>query len=390
MKNSFKKATVIIMILLGVIILIPQTVLNSDKDTSKKAEKPIIRKTYIPELVIDCHKGDIDENYSLYEPLGILTDSHGNIFILDCRNSRIIKYDKELKYIKSTGEKGRGPGQFVISKGAGRSNLAIDNDNNIYLIDNRNFRVNIYSEELKFLQSFPTLTQDYFSIAVNTNKDIFLSKNPSTSSEYGDLFTIHKYSKSKEGYRFTKNFSECLAWTPYNSISNSEYTKILNLSRSILRMGSNDYIYQMFYSLPIIRKFNNNGDIIFQKIIAPKILEQEGWQESEIKNLYRINESLNTIQLQKRSNTFIDFIADKRNENMILLMQSQRILEIDNNSNPIFLLTPDEQLSNLSSSGDSEYCAKLMKGHFSFTYDFKSNRFLFLGWNSGEIWVGYN
>lgn len=390
MKHSFKKVIALTIVLTGAIILIPQTVLNSDKATSKKTEKPIVRKTYIPELLVDCRKGEIDPNYSFYEPLGILSDSNGNIFVLDCRNSRIIKYDKNLKHLKSIGKQGRGPGEFFITKGTGRSNLAIDDDNNVYLIDNKNFRVNIYSDDLQFLRSFQTLTHEYFSIAVDSNKDIYLSKNPSTSDKLGDLFTIHKYSKSKESYMFTKSFSKCLAWTQKNNLSFYEHIKILNLSRSIIRIGPKDEIYQIFYSLPIIRKFNKNGDILLQKIIAQQILIEEGWRESDIKNIFNLNESLDLIQAQKKFITFIDFYTNKKTKTLLLLMQKQRVLEIDDNCNPLMLLTPDDKLSNLSGPYEDEYCSNLKTGHFSFTYNAKSNQFLFLSWNSGEIWVGYN
>jgi streptogramin lyase len=84
------------------------------------------------------------------QPTDVAWDSAGNIYITDGYvNSRVAKYDKNGDWVKSWGEKGTGPGQFRIPH-----TVVIDRDDNIYVGDRTNRRVQVFNTDGKFLRMF--------------------------------------------------------------------------------------------------------------------------------------------------------------------------------------------------------------------------------------------
>src|SRR5438132_6572295 len=84
------------------------------------------------------------------QPTDVAWDSQGNIYISDGYiNSRVAKYDRNGDWVKSWGTKGTGPGQFNLPH-----SIAIDRNNNIYVGDRSNRRIQIFDTEGNFLRMF--------------------------------------------------------------------------------------------------------------------------------------------------------------------------------------------------------------------------------------------
>ena len=84
------------------------------------------------------------------QPTDVTWDSEGNIYITDGYvNSRVAKYDKNGDWVKSWGEKGTGPGQFHLPHA-----IVADGDNNLYVGDRTNRRIQVFDTEGKFLRMF--------------------------------------------------------------------------------------------------------------------------------------------------------------------------------------------------------------------------------------------
>jgi DNA-binding beta-propeller fold protein YncE len=84
------------------------------------------------------------------QPTDVAWDSEGNIYITDGYiNSRVAKYDKNGEWVKSWGEKGTGPGQFRLPHA-----IVIDRNNNVYVADRSNRRVQVFDTDGKFLRMF--------------------------------------------------------------------------------------------------------------------------------------------------------------------------------------------------------------------------------------------
>ena len=63
-------------------------------------------------------------------PGGIAIDNNNNVYLLDSGNSRVEKFDRNGNYLTQWGSPGYGNGQFVSADG-----IAVDNSNNVYVVD---------------------------------------------------------------------------------------------------------------------------------------------------------------------------------------------------------------------------------------------------------------
>jgi hypothetical protein len=93
------------------------------------------------ELVLDLEQDlgigrEDDENYAFYKYITCALDSQENIYVLDFDQCRIQQYDREGKYVKTIGRKGQGPGEMENP-----SRIFIDPQDNIYVKQARQFKV---------------------------------------------------------------------------------------------------------------------------------------------------------------------------------------------------------------------------------------------------------
>jgi hypothetical protein len=79
----------------------------------KNPEEPLYGEIEL-ELELDLTIGgeDFDENYNFIRLSDIEVDDEGNIYVMDPRQFRIQKYDKDGKYLQTIGREGEGPGEF--------------------------------------------------------------------------------------------------------------------------------------------------------------------------------------------------------------------------------------------------------------------------------------
>ena len=84
------------------------------------------------------------------QPTDVTWDSQGNIYITDGYvNSRVAKYDMNGDWVKSWGDKGAKPGQFQIPHA-----IVADRNNNIYVGDRTNRRIQVFDTDGNFLRMF--------------------------------------------------------------------------------------------------------------------------------------------------------------------------------------------------------------------------------------------
>jgi DNA-binding beta-propeller fold protein YncE len=98
------------------------------------------------------------------QPTDVAWDSQGNIYITDGYvNSRVAKIDKNGDWVKSWGTKGSAQGQFNLPH-----SIAIDMEDNIYVGDRTNHRIQVFDTDGNFKRMFSIDVQpDPTSRAVN-------------------------------------------------------------------------------------------------------------------------------------------------------------------------------------------------------------------------------
>lgn len=89
----------------------------------------------------------------LHAPSGLALDREGNLYVVDGGNQRILKYDRDGKFVLKWGRHGTGDGQFNIpaledyKSGA----IAVDGEGSVYVADTGNARIQKFDSTGKFL-----------------------------------------------------------------------------------------------------------------------------------------------------------------------------------------------------------------------------------------------
>jgi sugar lactone lactonase YvrE len=117
---------------------------------------------------------------TFHEPSAVLVAPDGSIFVGDGHtpgkgNARIVKFDRNGKYLMQWGGHGQGPGQFEMPH-----SLALDSKGRLYVADRGNNRIQIFTQNGKYLGQMHQFSR---------NSGIFIDKNDilyATDSESGN------------------------------------------------------------------------------------------------------------------------------------------------------------------------------------------------------------
>jgi len=81
----------------------------------------------------------------------------GTFFITDGYvNTRVVKFDRNAKFLMTWGTKGNGPGQFNLPH-----SIDIDRNRRLYVADRSNSRIQVFDENGKYLDQWPGIRQPY-------------------------------------------------------------------------------------------------------------------------------------------------------------------------------------------------------------------------------------
>jgi len=110
-----------------------------------EAEKFQIRE----ELSIGVSEGDTEYIFSRISAVAV--DDREKIYVLDYNEAELKVFDRDGKYLKTIGRRGQGPGEF-----SSPFSMGITAENTIMVHDLMNRRINYFSFEGKFINSFST------------------------------------------------------------------------------------------------------------------------------------------------------------------------------------------------------------------------------------------
>jgi peptidylamidoglycolate lyase len=94
----------------------------------------------------------------------------GTFFVTDgYMNTRVIKFDRNAKFLMTWGTKGEGPGQFNLPH-----SVDIDRNRRVYVADRANSRIQVFDEDGKYLDQWPNIRQP-FHIMITTDQHLWAS-----------------------------------------------------------------------------------------------------------------------------------------------------------------------------------------------------------------------
>jgi hypothetical protein len=135
--------------------------------------------------------------YSFSRPTDVTWDAAGNIFISDGYGfSRVAKYDKNGKFIKSVGTRGTAPGQMNTPH-----SITSDAAGNIYVADRGNRRIQVFSNELVLRSIYDNIGAPW-SVCITPGPHQYLyssNSNPDNNNSTVAAFTGEIYKMELDG-----------------------------------------------------------------------------------------------------------------------------------------------------------------------------------------------
>ena len=131
-------------------------------------------------------KGIPADNFN--QPTDVAWDKAGNIFVSDgYGNARIVKLDKNGKYLKAWGSKGTETGQFNTPH-----SLAVDALGNVYVADPGNQRIQVFDNDGNFKTQMTNVgAPRAICITPGAHQYLFSSNsNPADSLEKGEIYKL--------------------------------------------------------------------------------------------------------------------------------------------------------------------------------------------------------
>jgi hypothetical protein len=105
--------------------------------------------------------GNDDKHFARPTDIAWLPD--GTFFVSDGYvNTRVVKFDKDGKYLMTWGEKGTPPNETRPNYMNTVHSIAIDKERRVYVADRANSRIQIFDENGKFLDLWPKIRRPYY------------------------------------------------------------------------------------------------------------------------------------------------------------------------------------------------------------------------------------
>jgi hypothetical protein len=134
-----------------------------------------------------------DENSAFYKGTSLAIDKDENIYIFDFGNCKLQIYDKSGHYVRTVGRKGQGPGEFEFASDP----YIDDSTNNIFIASRIKPAISVFNPSGIFIKTIPLKFRIY-PIAIFPNEYIFgwtSSTNPKNVIHTVMLFDINKNEK---------------------------------------------------------------------------------------------------------------------------------------------------------------------------------------------------
>ncbi len=195
---------------------------------------------------------DSDPEFMFFLPEQIIGDKSGNLYVLDTGNHRIQKFDKNLKFVASFGNKGQGPGEFLLP-----TFIEIDPEGNINIFCSSNGRIDIFTPEGKYIKSILKRKSNFFFRYLSTNEIIVRDARLGSGykgDDKGDIL-FHLFDRELNKIR---SFGRSHFFNKHK-----EMRKFMGANRMRFTIDNKDNIYAAFIHQNKIQKYSYNGKLVF-------------------------------------------------------------------------------------------------------------------------------
>ena len=127
------------------------------------------------DLYLTKLRGGNDGDGELNGPSGIVFDTDDNLYVVDSHNHRVQKFSRDGKFLLKFGSLGSGEGQFNLPWG-----IALDQEGNVFVADWRNDRVQKFTADGAYLASFGSGSGDGelqrpTGVAIDKDGDVYVT-----------------------------------------------------------------------------------------------------------------------------------------------------------------------------------------------------------------------
>jgi len=152
----------------------PNPAVTSVKDGVKTIMNPDYPKDgrFVAKLTVEmsCGEETTPEEAMFNKPLDLKVDAQGRIYVMDWGDMHIKVYDGKGVFLRTLSRQGQGPGEFDTP-----AFFSLMTDGRICILDGRQRRVSLLTNEGQYLSSFP-LEAFYRSLAVDEQNRLYLAK----------------------------------------------------------------------------------------------------------------------------------------------------------------------------------------------------------------------
>ena len=143
---------------------------------------PNKKVSFIEDLSIDGM--DDDGNIILFQPSLFAVDDAENMYIIEIRDQVIKIFGPDGKFVKTIGAKGQGPGEFQMI-----SYLALTKDGKLIVTDRIANRTSFFDASGRFIRSFKWQKGQYNFLLIKSSSYVFGERANSGISQF-DFFTV--------------------------------------------------------------------------------------------------------------------------------------------------------------------------------------------------------
>lgn len=155
MKGYIKSIYIIKTLLIYSYVVIFSFCCSEDKIEYNLQKEPLWKnkKEIIIQKLLTIGSNDLDNpNYLFGHVRDIAIDKDDNVYVLDNINYKASKFTPDGKFIRNYSHgKGQGPGEFQSV-----ANICVDNSNNIYISDDKQRRIVVFDSSNRFIKNFRT------------------------------------------------------------------------------------------------------------------------------------------------------------------------------------------------------------------------------------------